>query len=70
MINRRELLRGNYKQSDYREVVLPFTVIRLMVNLLFLEDADALTKKGVIGRIYGPACGTGGVLSVAENRMV
>ncbi len=38
-----------------------------MVNLLFLEDADALTKKGVIRRIYDPACGTGGMLSVAED---
>jgi type I restriction enzyme M protein len=38
-----------------------------MVNLLFLEDADALTKKGVIRRLYDPACGTGGMLSVAED---
>src|SRR5690606_1368072 len=36
-------------------------------NLLFVEDSDALTKKGVIRTLYDPACGTGGMLSVAEN---
>ena len=42
-------------------------VIRLMVNLLFFDDSEALTKKGVIRTLYDPACGTGGMLSVAEN---
>ena len=45
----------------------PREVIRLMVNLLFNEDGEALTKKGVIRTLYDPACGTGGMLSVAEN---
>ena len=45
----------------------PREVIRLMVNLLFAEDSDGLTKKGVIRTLYDPACGTGGMLSVAEN---
>ncbi len=45
----------------------PREVIRLMVNLLFVEDSDALTKKGIIRTLYDPACGTGGMLSVAEN---
>ena len=45
----------------------PREVIRLMVNLLFAEDSDVLTKKGVIRTLYDPACGTGGMLSVAEN---
>jgi type I restriction enzyme M protein len=45
----------------------PREVIRLMVNLLFLEDDDALRKKGVIRTLYDPAAGTGGMLSVAEN---
>jgi type I restriction enzyme M protein len=38
-----------------------------MVNLLFLEDDEALRKKGVVRTLYDPACGTGGMLSVAEN---
>jgi len=45
----------------------PREVIRLMVNLLFNEDGEALTKKGIIRTLYDPACGTGGMLSVAEN---
>jgi type I restriction enzyme M protein len=45
----------------------PREVIRLMVNLLFADDSEALTKKGVIRTLYDPACGTGGMLSVAEN---
>jgi type I restriction enzyme M protein len=45
----------------------PREVIRLMVNLVFLEDDDGLTKKGVIRTLYDPAAGTGGMLSVAEQ---
>ena len=45
----------------------PREVIRLMVNLLFLNDKEILTKKGIVKTIYDPACGTGGMLSVAEN---
>lgn len=45
----------------------PREVIRLMVNLLFIADDDVLRKKGVIRTLYDPACGTGGMLSVAEN---
>jgi len=45
----------------------PREVIRLMVNLLFLNDKEILTQKGIVKTIYDPACGTGGMLSVAEN---
>ncbi len=45
----------------------PREVIRLMVNLLFIEDADALTKPGTVRTLFDPACGTGGMLSVAED---
>ncbi len=43
----------------------PREVIRLMVDLLFVEDNDALTKPGVVRTIYDPTAGTGGMLSVA-----
>ena len=43
----------------------PREVIRLMVNLLFIEDDDALAKPGVVRTIYDPTAGTGGMLSVA-----
>src|SRR5438094_8835345 len=45
----------------------PREVIRLMVNLLFIEDEKALTKKGIVRTLFDPACGTGGMLSVAED---
>ncbi len=43
----------------------PREVIRLMVNLLFIEDDDALQKPGVVRTLYDPTAGTGGMLSVA-----
>ncbi|MDB4914689.1 MAG: restriction endonuclease subunit [Gemmatimonadetes bacterium] len=47
----------------------PREVIRLMVNLLFIEDDDALTKPGVVRTIYDPTAGTGGMLSVAGEHL-
>jgi type I restriction enzyme M protein len=47
----------------------PREVIRLMVNLLFVEDDDALTKPGVVRSIYDPTAGTGGMLSVADEHL-
>ena len=48
----------------------PREVIRLMVNLLFADDKDILTTPGIVKTIYDPACGTGGMLSVAEDYVV
>ncbi len=45
----------------------PREVIRLMVDLLFIEDERTLTKKGIVRTLYDPAAGTGGMLSVAEE---
>jgi type I restriction enzyme M protein len=45
----------------------PREVIRLMVNLLFVEDHELLRKPGVVRTLFDPACGTGGMLSVAED---
>src|SRR5690606_13463052 len=39
----------------------PREVIRLMVNLLFIEDDDVLAKPGVVRTIYDPTAGTGGI---------
>lgn len=47
----------------------PREVIRLMVNLLFIEDDDALTKPGIVRSLYDPTAGTGGMLSVAEEHL-
>ena len=48
----------------------PREVIRLMVNLLFIEDDDALTKPGIVRSLYDPTAGTGGMLSVAEEHLL
>lgn len=47
----------------------PREVIRLMVNLLFVEDDEVLTKPGVVRTIYDPTAGTGGMLSVAGEHL-
>jgi type I restriction enzyme M protein len=47
----------------------PREVIRLMVDLLFAPDSDALSKPGIVRSIYDPAAGTGGMLSVAEDHL-
>ncbi|HQA57145.1 MAG TPA: class I SAM-dependent DNA methyltransferase [Acetivibrio sp.] len=53
--------------EDAGQHYTPREVIELMVNILFLEDDDILTGNNVAKTIYDPACGTGGMLSVAED---
>ena len=64
-----ELIRRFSEQSNETagEHFTPREIIRLMVNLLFLEDEAALTQRGIIRNLYDPACGTGGMLSIAEE---
>lgn len=45
----------------------PREIIHLMVNILFLNDRNILTKKGVVKTAYDVCAGTGGMLSVAEE---
>jgi type I restriction enzyme M protein len=64
-----ELIRKFSEMSNETagEHFTPREVIRLMVSLLFISDEDALSKPGVARTLYDPACGTGGMLSVAED---
>jgi type I restriction enzyme M protein len=49
----------------------PREVIRLMVNLLFIEDDDVLRAgNAVVRTIYDPTAGTGGMLSVAAEHLL
>jgi type I restriction enzyme M protein len=49
----------------------PREVIRLMVNLLFIEDDDVLTPgNNVVRTIYDPTAGTGGMLSIAGEYLL
>jgi len=63
-----ELIRIGAEQSNEEagEHFTPREVIRLMVNLLLDPEKD-LAKSNVVKTIYNPACGTGGMLSVAEK---
>lgn len=47
----------------------PREVIRLMVDLLFTSDDEALTKPGIVRSIYDPTAGTGGMLSIAAEHL-
>lgn len=63
-----ELIRIGAEQSNEEagEHFTPREVIKLMVNLLLSPEED-LRKSHVVKTIYDPACGTGGMLSVAEQ---
>jgi type I restriction enzyme M protein len=63
-----ELIRIGAEQSNEEagEHFTPREVIRLMVNLLLSPEQD-LRRSHVVKTIYDPACGTGGMLSVAEK---
>ena len=45
----------------------PRDVIRLMVNILFINDDELLATPGVVRKLLDPACGTGGMLAEAQN---
>lgn len=64
-----DLIRRFSEQSNETagEHFTPREVIRLMVNVLFIEDKDILTQDGIVKTLYDPACGTGGMLSVGEQ---
>ena len=47
----------------------PREVIRLIVDLLLVNDTDALSGSGIIRTVYDPACGTGGMLALMEEAM-
>jgi type I restriction enzyme M protein len=66
-----ELIRKFAEQSNETagEHFTPREVIRLMVNVLFIEDKDILTQDGIVKTLYDPACGTGGMLSVGEQNV-
>lgn len=53
--------------EDAGQHYTPREVIQLMVNILFNDDNDVLSGNNVAKTIYDPACGTGGMLSVAEE---
>ena len=63
-----ELIRIGAEQANEEagEHFTPREVIRLMVSLLLSDEPD-LGRGYVVKTIYDPACGTGGMLSVADD---
>ena len=55
--------------EDAGQHYTPREVIKLMVNILFSDDNDILSGTNVAKTVYDPACGTGGMLSEAEEYM-
>lgn len=53
--------------EDAGQHYTPREVIELMTELLFIDDEDIQNKKECSKSIYDPACGTGGMLSVASE---
>ncbi|MGN9778056.1 N-6 DNA methylase [Micromonospora sp. H33] len=47
----------------------PREVIKLMVNLLLAPDEDDLVTPGIVRKVYDPACGTGGMLTEAQEHI-
>ncbi len=45
----------------------PREVIRLMVNILFINDDKLLATPGSVRKLLDPACGTGGMLAEAQS---
>ena len=65
-----ELVRvtADLSNEEAGEHFTPREVIHLMVNIMF-ADEDRLLTPGRISKVYDPACGTGGMLSVAEEHL-
>jgi type I restriction enzyme M protein len=63
-----ELIRIGAEQSNEEagDHFTPREVIQLMVNLLLSDETD-LARSHVVKTIYDPTCGTGGMLSTAEQ---
>ena len=66
-----ELIRRFAEQSNETagEHFTPREVIKLMVNLMVAPDGDALSLPNVVRTILDPACGTGGMISAADDHI-
>lgn len=66
-----ELLRKFNEAMDENpgEHFTPREVIRLMVNLLLTRDKDVLAKNHIVRTVYDCCCGSGGMLTIAKDRI-
>jgi type I restriction-modification system DNA methylase subunit len=61
-----DVLRDLYSRSEHRDVILPMTVVR-MAHLIFLPVAKQIESGPYM--LYDGACGTAGMLTVAEETL-
>ncbi|PNH79224.1 class I SAM-dependent DNA methyltransferase [Arthrobacter sp. AFG20] len=54
-------------KEEAGEFFTPREVIQLMVNLLLTPDSEDLSNPHNLRQVYDPTCGTGGMLSVADE---
>ncbi len=47
----------------------PRDIVELLVDVLFIFDAELLTQKGIVRSAYDPTAGTGGILSTAQEKL-
>jgi type I restriction enzyme M protein len=66
-----ELIRKFNEAMDENpgEHFTPREVIRLMVNLLLTRDREALKQSHIVRTVYDPCCGSGGMLTIARERI-
>jgi type I restriction enzyme M protein len=64
-----ELLRrfSEMQNETAGEHFTPREVVKLMVNILFVEDEADLTGPAPVRTLFDPACGTGGLLSSGQD---
>ena len=48
----------------------PRDVVHLMVDLLLAGDEQALGEAGIVRTVYDPCCGSGGMLTIAKERIL
>ena len=67
-----ELIRKFNEAMDENpgEHFTPREVIRLMVNLLLTRDREALKQSHIVRTVYDPCCGSGGMLTIAKERIL
>src|SRR5438045_5573813 len=47
----------------------PRDVVHLMLDLMLAGDQDRIRRKGIVGTVYDPCCGSGGMLMITKEHV-
>lgn len=47
----------------------PRDVVHLMADLMLAGDEDRIRRRGVVGTVYDPCCGSGGMLTITKDHI-